>query len=107
VTDRDSPLRGGYINAVVRAGDTVRRQVREPRPFVHDLLRRLDEPDDRAALVDTILWWQDRCWRGIQAEIDAGTEAVRGLAEAGAVAAVLADFEWTRRHRGTLEAGLR
>ena len=22
------------------------------------------EPADRAELVDTILWWQDRCWRG-------------------------------------------
>jgi hypothetical protein len=252
VTDSESPLRGGYVNAVVRVGDTVRRQVREPRPLVHELLRSLedagwggaprfvgvddqgreilswidgyvpwsgiDEPPsvydagavaraaqlvrelhdltagtplagsdevvchndlspkntvyreviengivtwrpfafidwdaaapgrrihdvahlawqwaanttstpesaarlvrvaadaygldahDRNDLVDTILWWQDRCWRGIQAQIVAGAEVVRGLAKAGAVDAVRADYEWTKRHRGTLAAGLR
>ena len=61
------------------------------------------EPADRAELVDTILWWQDRCWRGIQADIDAGAESVRRLRDAGAVEAVRADYEWTVRHRAVLE----
>jgi thiamine kinase-like enzyme len=64
------------------------------------------EPADRAELVDTILWWQDRCWRGIQADIDAGAESVRRLRDAGAVGAVRADYEWTVRHRAVLDAGL-
>ena len=64
------------------------------------------EPADRAGLIDTILWWQDRCWRGIQADIDAGAESVRRLRDAGAVEAVRADFEWTVRHRAVLDAGL-
>lgn len=62
--------------------------------------------DDRADLVDTILWWQDRCWRGIQAQIDAGAASAARLDEAGAVDAVRADYEWTLRHRRTLDAGL-
>jgi aminoglycoside phosphotransferase (APT) family kinase protein len=61
---------------------------------------------DRAELVDTILWWQDRCWRGIQAKIDAGDSSVQGLKEAGAVEAVRADWEWTMRHRAALEQAL-
>ena len=64
------------------------------------------EPAGRAGLIDTILWWQDRCWRGIQADIDAGAESARRLRDAGAVEAVRADFEWTVRHRAVLDAGL-
>ena len=60
----------------------------------------------RADLVDTILWWQDRCWRGIQAKIDSDPESVRRLTEAGAVQAVRADYDWTLRHRDILNAAL-
>lgn len=60
----------------------------------------------RAELVDTILWWQDRCWRGIQAGIESGAESVRRLAEAGAAEAVRADYDWTLRNRHTLHAAL-
>jgi hypothetical protein len=60
----------------------------------------------RAGLVDTILWWQDRCWRGIQAEIDSGAESVRRLEEAGSVQAVRADYDWTLRHRSVLDSAL-
>jgi hypothetical protein len=64
------------------------------------------DPDGRSNLVDTILWWQDRCWRGIQAQIDERNPAVRRLVEADAVGAVRADFEWTLHHRPALDAAL-
>jgi thiamine kinase-like enzyme len=62
--------------------------------------------EGRGNLVDTILWWQDRCWRGIQAQIDEGNQAVRRLVEADAVGAVRADFEWTLHHRKALDAAV-
>lgn len=31
---------------------------------------------DRSGLVDTVLWWQDRCWRGIEAGADEGDVAM-------------------------------
>lgn len=61
---------------------------------------------DRVALIDTILWWQERCWRGIQAKIDAGEPEVQRLKEAGAVRAVQADWRWTQQHRLTLEQAI-
>src|SRR6266436_8995080 len=39
---------------------------------------------DRAAVVDTILWWQDRCWRGIQAGAAAGDPTMTRLHDSGA-----------------------
>ena len=77
-------LPGGFITAVVRAGDTVRRPRSPNAPFVHDpahvcwqfldlgpavadlaetsrRLRLLCDShgmDDRTRLVETILWWQ-------------------------------------------------
>lgn len=63
-------------------------------------------PADRAGLVKRVMWWQDRCWRGIQAKIDAGDPSVRRLAAAGAVDAVRADWEWTGRHSHALQTAL-
>jgi hypothetical protein len=57
----------------------------------------------RPALVATILWWQDRCWRGIDAGAAAGEPAMVGLRERGTVAEVRAAYEWTSRHRSVLE----
>jgi Phosphotransferase enzyme family len=62
---------------------------------------------DRTRLVDTILWWQDRCWRGIEARAAAGVPAMRHLRDTGAPAAVRADHAWVTAHRATLEAALR
>ncbi|MBW6435635.1 aminoglycoside phosphotransferase family protein [Actinoplanes hulinensis] len=53
---------------------------------------------DRAALVDTILWWQERCWRGILTGAQAGQPAMIRLCELGAADQVRAAYEWTRRH---------
>ncbi|GAA3352070.1 hypothetical protein GCM10020358_84920 [Amorphoplanes nipponensis] len=57
---------------------------------------------DLAVLVDTVLWWQDRCWRGIEAGADAGVPAMVRLREAGVVSRVRAAYEWTGRHRRSL-----
>ncbi|HZC26256.1 MAG TPA: phosphotransferase [Actinopolymorphaceae bacterium] len=61
---------------------------------------------DRGVLVETILWWQDRCWRGIEAGADAGEEAMVRLRAAGAVQAVKAAYAWVEEHRGALSAAL-
>jgi hypothetical protein len=60
----------------------------------------------RPALVETILWWQDRCWRGIDAAADAGEPAMVRLHEQGAVDEVRAACEWTSQHRSVLEREL-
>ncbi|MEV7231320.1 MULTISPECIES: hypothetical protein [Polymorphospora] len=58
---------------------------------------------DRAALVETILWWQDRCWRGIAAAADAGEPAMVRLRASGAVDEVRAVHRWTAEHRTFLQ----
>lgn len=61
---------------------------------------------DRGALLDTVLWWQDRCRRGIEIAADAGDPAMVRLRERGAVRAVRAAYEWTAAHRATLSTSL-
>ncbi|HKN98680.1 MAG TPA: phosphotransferase [Pseudonocardiaceae bacterium] len=62
---------------------------------------------DRSALVPTVLWWQDRCWRGIEAGAAAGEQNMLRLRETGAAADVRAAHAWVTRHRTTLERALR
>ncbi|MEV6850626.1 GNAT family N-acetyltransferase [Actinoplanes sp. NPDC051411] len=57
---------------------------------------------DRTALVDTIMWWQDRCWRGIDAAAEAGEPAMVRLRERGTVEDVRAAYDWTSDHRDVL-----
>jgi Ser/Thr protein kinase RdoA (MazF antagonist) len=51
---------------------------------------------DRAEVVDTILWWQDRCWRGIAAAADAGVPAMMRLRDSGVVERIRAARAWVR-----------
>jgi hypothetical protein len=51
---------------------------------------------DQAEVVATILWWQDRCWRGIAAGADAGDPAMVRLRESGVVARIQAAHAWTQ-----------
>ena len=60
----------------------------------------------RRRVVDVILWWQDRCWRGIEAGAAAGEPAMAALRDAGAVREVQAAYRWVAAHRGELAAGL-
>jgi aminoglycoside phosphotransferase (APT) family kinase protein len=62
--------------------------------------------DDRARLIDTIWWWQDRCWRGIEAGAAAGDPAMARLRNRGAAGSVRAAAGWVARHRAGLAAAL-
>src|SRR5215471_14246900 len=62
---------------------------------------------DRDRLVDTVLWWQDRCWRGILAKAEAGEPTMIGLRDSGAADSVRREFGWVTRHRAELAAPLR
>jgi hypothetical protein len=59
--------------------------------------------DGRDEIVDVIMWWQDRCWRGIEAGAEAGDPAMVRLRDHGAVRDVRAAWGWMRRHRGELD----
>jgi hypothetical protein len=62
--------------------------------------------DDRGQLIDTIEWWQDRCWRGIVAKAAAGEPAMISLRDSGAVRSVRDAADWVGRNRAKLAAGL-
>jgi hypothetical protein len=62
--------------------------------------------DGRDGLVDTVLWWQDRCWRGIEDGALRGEAAMIGLREAGAVDEVRGAWEWVTAHRRELGTSL-
>ena len=61
---------------------------------------------DSSALVSTVLWWQDRCRRGIEAAADAGVPAMVRLRDSGVVAEVRGAYEWTAARRVGLEKAL-
>jgi hypothetical protein len=63
--------------------------------------------DDWSLLIETILWWQARCWRGIEAAAASGDPAMRRLRDLGAVDEVRAAHDWTHAHRSELEHILR
>ncbi|MCO8271089.1 hypothetical protein M1L60_10840 [Actinoplanes sp. TRM 88003] len=62
---------------------------------------------NRSALIDTILWWQDRCWRGIESAADTGDPAMVRLRDSGTVESVRAAHDWTRDHHDLLTRGTR
>ena len=62
--------------------------------------------DERDELIDTVLWWQDRCWRGIEAGAAAGNTAMRALLDQGIPAAVRVAHAWVTEHRVALAADL-
>ncbi len=61
---------------------------------------------DRAVVVDTILWWQDRCWGGIQARAAAGDPAMTRLHDSGATQQVCQEHDWVARLGTELQAAL-
>jgi aminoglycoside phosphotransferase (APT) family kinase protein len=62
---------------------------------------------DAGPLIDTILWWQDRCWRGIEDGAAAGDQSLVRLRDLGGARWVRADYEWVAANRESLEAALR
>ncbi|MFI6094469.1 hypothetical protein ACIA8G_02885 [Lentzea sp. NPDC051213] len=61
---------------------------------------------DRGRVVETVLWWQDRCWRGMEAGAAAGDSAMVRLCDSGAARSVRAAYEWVGAHRVALTSGL-
>ena len=59
-------------------------------------------PGRPSELVETVLWWQDRCWRGIDQAAEAGDPAMVRLRDSGAVEQVRAGYAWVARHRAEL-----
>ncbi|UGT67955.1 phosphotransferase [Nocardia gipuzkoensis] len=55
--------------------------------------------NDHHAVVDTILWWQQRCWRGIESRAAAGEAAMIALRGTGTVEAIRAAHHWVHSHR--------
>jgi aminoglycoside phosphotransferase (APT) family kinase protein len=62
--------------------------------------------EDRDELMPTVLWWQERCWRGIATGAAVGESAMVALQSTGVVTAVRAAQMWTQDHRTALEAAL-
>lgn len=62
---------------------------------------------ETGALIDMIMWWQDRCWRGIEDGAAAGDQSLVRLRDLGGARWVRADYEWVAANRHSLEAALR
>lgn len=62
--------------------------------------------DDRDGIVRTILWWQDRCRRGIEVAADLGDPAMIALRERGVADDVGAAYTWVSAHAFELAARL-
>ena len=63
--------------------------------------------DDTGWLLDTVLWWQDRCWRGIEAGAERGEPSMVGLRASGVVEEIRDAYGWVAAHRRELGAFLR
>ncbi|MGP4096986.1 phosphotransferase [Nonomuraea sp. KM90] len=61
---------------------------------------------ERGEVVETVLWWQDRCRRGIEADAAAGLPHAVRLRADGVVAQVRAAHDWVTQHRADLERAL-
>lgn len=62
---------------------------------------------DRSEVMPAILWWQDRCWRGIERLAAEGDEAMRRLRDQGGARWVRDASQWVERNLAVLERALR
>lgn len=60
---------------------------------------------DTAELVDTVLWWQDRCRSGIEAAAERGEPAMVRLRESGVPERIRTAYDWVAEHRAALAGG--
>ncbi|MGQ4481889.1 aminoglycoside phosphotransferase family protein [Streptomyces sp. SAS_276] len=63
--------------------------------------------DDTHRLLDTVLWWQDRCRRGIEAGAERGERGMVALRARGVVDGIGDSRAWVAAHRRELGASLR
>jgi hypothetical protein len=61
---------------------------------------------ERDRLVGTVLWWQDRCWRGIETAAASGDAAMARLCDLGVPGQIREAYDWVRRHQVDLEAAV-
>ncbi|MFE1078982.1 trifolitoxin immunity protein [Nocardiopsis alba] len=87
----------GWTDAVA-AGETLREIADAYGPGAYE---------DPADLVDTVLWWQERCRRGIEEAARRGHPAMIHLRETGVVREIEEVHAWTLQHREALLRGLR
>ncbi|MGP4046093.1 phosphotransferase [Streptomyces sp. 2A115] len=59
-------------------------------------------PAEPTEVTETVLWWQDRTWRGIEAGATRGDPAMVGLRDRGVVDEVRAAYEWVAAHQREL-----
>jgi Phosphotransferase enzyme family len=74
-----------------------------------DLMRLVSDAyglDGRERLVETVLWWQDRCWRGIRSAAATGDPAMTRLCDAGIPQEIRDAYGWVDRNRSRLQAAL-
>lgn len=62
--------------------------------------------DDTGRLLDTVLWWQDRCWRGIEVGAESGARGMAALRASGVVDDIRGAHDWVAAHRRELGAFL-
>jgi hypothetical protein len=62
---------------------------------------------DRGDLIETIMWWQDRGWREIEAAASAGVPGAITLRAGGVIEEAQAAWAWVAQHRPELEKGIR
>lgn len=62
---------------------------------------------DRDRLIETVLWWQDRCWRGIESAAADGDPAMIRLRERGVPADIRRAWAAVRDRQSALEQALR
>jgi tRNA A-37 threonylcarbamoyl transferase component Bud32 len=63
-------------------------------------------PTDRSALVATVLWWQDRTWRGIEAAAATGDGPMSRLVELGVPADIRRAHDWVAANADVLESAV-
>lgn len=61
---------------------------------------------ERGEIVETILWWQDRSWRWIEAKAAEGDAGMIGLRDRGSISDIQASFRWVREHRAVFDRAL-
>lgn len=63
--------------------------------------------NQREELIPAVLWWQQRCWRGIEAAAATGEAAMQRLVADGTSATVRAAHAWTLKHHRQLAPAAR
>lgn len=92
--------------AVAVRASLSRRNIRKVGGCARERMRLLCDAYRLADRGGLVLWWQDRCWWGIDGAADGGDPAWSGSADGGASTAIGAAFDWVREHQRQLAGRL-